>query len=391
MWTHNAFAYPLGTSLLVFMTMLTKKNTSLGYKHLFLYGFLIGILTAIQFYFIAWLASSLIIVLVYYHFKKESILTTLRAMILLTISVAAGFLFSVLPIINKLPTFIRWIVGVVVSEHRYNEGARTIISWPLIVNNFQLIFRPRPFLFQAAAVLVIVFLFLMLKLRHDRYSYAGLMAMGIGLVFQVISLTLMFILEPGRLYTLSIAATLPVLVLVILKLLEIEVNKLQKKNMNALYASVLILLFVFSGAQTMISVGTTVEKYRKNIATRNNLNAYVSQFISDYARARGKKEKDLIIVYTPDVSNECVALLFGRSYAHLQIDKQLSQICPNQYYMDEWKKAVIVDDKPYSLNNMNWDLLIVGKSYLYLELVGLTKKEVLHEISPRYFVVENKK
>jgi nucleoside diphosphate kinase len=192
----------------------------------------------------------------------------------------------------------------------------------------------------------------------------------------------MFVREPGPLYGLSIAATLPVLALVNLKLLE---EKLDSQN-EKIYGVVIVCMFVFASLVTFSNLSTAIEKYRYIVKIENSAYVETNKFISNYA-----KSTNPVIIHTPDSLDECAVLLFGRGYAHLQIDSQLSQICPNQYYYDFWVKELFVKEERYALNQVDWDLLIVGKSYLYQELLSLIRKETVHEITPGYIIVENKR
>lgn len=388
LWNHNPFAFPFGMPLLLLLFFMIKDNRALGTRQLLLLGFLGGAFSAVQFFFIVWPICFIITIFIFYRMIKETMWTALKAGFLLAISAIVGFLTATLPIIAKLPDFFRWIINVAASKNRYDQGGHQFFSWKELLDGFSNLNHTQPVLYQAAAILIIIFLLLVLIRNNNTPPQFGLSALGLGLAAQTVFLTLMFIREPGHLYGLSIAATLPVLALIDLKLLEQKLDHASLPKYDVIYGIVIAFLLIFACIKTFSNLKNAITNYRNIITSENRMYADADKFISGYAKTVGR---DPVIIHTPDAVNECAALLFGRSYARLDIDAQLSQICPNQYYMDYWIKRVIINDKHYYLMEMDWDLLIVGKSYLYRELKNVLKKGGGHEIAPGYFIVENKK
>jgi hypothetical protein len=387
LWHHNSFSYPFGMPLLLFLFFMVMDDRRIENRRLLLFGFLAGAFSAVQFFFIVWPICSVITIFIFYRMKKETIRITLKAGFILTVSAIAGFVTAILPVINKMPKFFRWIINMVATNKRYDAGTPQFITWKEFVDGFSRLIDAQPVLFLAAAILIIIFLLLFFLKNSNTSPRFGISALGFGLALQTILLTLMFVRESGSLYGLSIAATLPILALINLKLLEEKLGQQSEK----IYGVVVACLLIFAGLATITNLNNSIVNYRDAVRTENKIHAQISSFISDYSKNSGRPEWDLVIVHTADSLDDCAALLFGRSYAHLQIDAELSRLCPNQYYMDYWNKRLLIKEGRYSIDQLDWDLLMILKSNLALELPFLRRREISHEIAPGYIILENNK
>jgi hypothetical protein len=394
LWSHNSFNFPFGTLLLAVLASLLLNNKSIPSQTILLFGFAEGILSAVQLYFIVWPICSVITIFVFYRLKGSGYGESLKASFLLGLGGILGFFTAILPIINKLPRLEYWVTNLIFHQGTYGSGPTGIISGQAFSANSKQIIFSQPELFIIAVILIAVFIIILATKIELITAYPGPFSMGIGLIFQFLALSLLIIKHPGNLYLLSVATTIPLLAFIDLKLLEIWADD-QKWRMNeSVYAIFLIGLVIFICSESIVNLKTAIDTHKANVIFMNDIDNSVEDVLTQYAERTGQRKRDLKVLYTYGTYNGCYALLAGKNYVQLPIEKKIAKICPNSYELSIWNQKVLtsVRDRRHTLDEVNWDFILIQKTVLREKFNSLLENEIVIQISskyPEFVIIQN--
>ncbi|MCJ7433199.1 MAG: hypothetical protein MUO77_06890 [Anaerolineales bacterium] len=385
-WSHNSFNFFFGTGILTIWVSMLKDGNLLGHKNLLFLGIALGVLSTVQLYFLVWPICAIVTIFIFYRLKRTDYVGSFKASLLLGLGSLIGFLVSILPILGELSRVKEWFTRLIFHQGVYGSGEAGIISWQTATTNFTQMVSSQRELFIAVVVLFAIFVTLVVTERELGRAHSGLTAMGTGLIFQVIILTILIIKHPGQIYLLSIAATLPLLLLIDLKLLEGWVDNKNSTNRNTAYLLLLIGLLLFIGARSIINLKDAIYRHHDNVATMNTIDVATQRFLSEYAKNAGRDRQDLVVLYTYGTYNRCYALLFGKNYINLPIKKKIGEVCPNSYELNIWSRKVWAGfrDSQRALDEIKWDFIIMKKTILYERFNFLFENEIVAQISPEY-------
>jgi len=109
-WSHNSFSFPLGTLLglgIYYLVVYKKGGTT---AQIVLLGVSLGVLTAVQLYFLTWVVAAIVSMGVYNLLSDRGWKRALVSGVQIGVSALGGFVVATLPIINRYPEFLSWIV-----------------------------------------------------------------------------------------------------------------------------------------------------------------------------------------------------------------------------------------------------------------------------------------
>lgn len=358
-WNHNTFSFPFGTllSLYLFKTLHKQAHTKTGIPVMSLVGLGIGagILASFTIYLLAWLAGILTAIGLYYLLIRKPFLQMLAAMAVIGFSGVLGFFLATLPVLSILPVFFRWVSRIFTHKSNYLAVPEDEATQTRIYGNSIKLFDTQPALF-LATMIVIVLGITALIIRDGKISgNAGIWSIIGGLTVQTGLLLFILLDRPSRdAYFLSLAATLPVLLLAILRIYE---RRRKVFKFLALGLSGLIL----SGV--MITTAEAISTHREEVSSLAETEMIVFKSINDYSRIANREPGQIVVLWTHDSYSACWGLRLGNLKAGKIFTRELEIICPNQYQLNNDLRAVLPDHS-YQLNELNWDIIFTCEKWV---------------------------
>jgi hypothetical protein len=162
-------------------------------------------------------------------------------------------------------------------------------------------------------------------------------------------ITLAVLKHPGKHYLLSLAATLPVLFLVILRRSEFH-GKLTRQ-----FGNVLILFSIISiSACALLSV----RNRHVELLEARSIEAEITRIIAEQEIRFNKKPGELLILRTNETYSYCSALLHGDVFTAGAFAKEINARCPSQahfIYRFDW---VLYQGRQVAAPDLPWDILL---------------------------------
>lgn len=358
-WNHNSFGFPFGVLLMLFMvrtlTQAEQHDKTIPVSSLIILGVGAGILTSITFYMISFGIGIIIAVGTYYLFTKKSYLKILLTLIIVGASSIVGFFISILPVLNKMPVFFDWILKIFTHEGKYLAVPENEPTLARIAKNTAGMWENLPALLIAIIVVVLLAAFAIALNRKRLSENIDYWAITLGLSVQTVTLLFILLDRPSRpAYFLSLAATIPVLVFVLLKTLEKHAS---------IYTTIVRAgsLVIFVGI-----IGTTfhaMQTRQAEIAALNAAQERVSSVVNEYAQKNRRSTEDIVILWMHDTYSACWGLRLGNGKANRIFNAQLDVICKNQYELTR-NIRVMMPNKPTILNETNWDIIFTCKQWV---------------------------
>ena len=350
-WNHNSFNFPFGTLLLLFFFTVMNQESSQGRitgKSLILLGLFSGILAAVTIYMTAWVIGIIIGICIFYRLQSLSWLKTIGAIFITFFAGIVGFLLVNLPIIDRLVRFWNWINSILTHQSKYLAVSRDEPSLVRIFNNLGVLYNILPVLLISTVVVMGLALATIIIWRKKLFERPGLWAALIALSFQVVTLLIIFLDRPLReAYLLSLAATLPVLSMAILAIWEYSPRARSFMNIS-------LSLLVFAG---VINTSTQSIRIRQEeISSFSISQAQAANSIADYAKATGRSEQELTILWMYGTYSKCWGLRAGDSLSRNIFIKEVNAICPREYYLGNNLRADI-NGNFIPLSEINWDVI----------------------------------
>ena len=365
-WSHNSLNFAFGTLLLLWLFNELLKERDLKPLTLLLIGFVAGVLAIAQIYFFVWMATCVIAVFVFTHRLVHS----LKGAFVKSLYVIAGGLLGniamLLPIYKELPRFINWSLQVTTHSGAYGTGEEGIFPLSLIPAALGVWWlNAAPMLIALILIVAGLAVVAFLRRRHAKSVEPAIYAMTVAMSFHLFILLSPLIKAALKLrYTLSLAATLPILVLLLLKLSE---GFAWRRVTFTRIVSVLVL----------VGVGISLVQ-QMDLAQRR---AFVEQ---EAVKATDRAEKllakqmnvpkeDLVVVYAFATPLKCSGMLEASNWTGAFKEK-LAALCPNQHAIFDSELQLNTYEPVPGLEDIDWDLVVWpgNGSNLpeYLESVG---------------------
>jgi hypothetical protein len=345
-------------------------------------GFASGVMIAIMINFAPWLVTTLVFIFLSNTLRvkriawKESLITGS----IVVLSCVTGFFVSILPSIHRMPYFFGFISNLFNHQLRYGTGPEGITSISLLWSNLRDMVTAAPlvFLVMLASLLISLFIF---QQRNSRIPENHMFwALNVSLLLQCVMITLAVLKHPGHQYLLSIAATLPVLLLVILKLSEFN-GRFSRYFGNA--------LIIFS----IISIGAfaplSIQNRQADLLEARAVEAEIDRVITEQEVRLNKKPGELLILRTNGTYSYCSALLHGDFFTAGVFAKEITKWCPSQAFFFNRFDWVLYQGVRVPMHDLPWDLL-VARTW---ELEGnpAWEKEKIYEYPHHIDLVINEK
>ncbi|MCI0554185.1 MAG: hypothetical protein L0287_24815, partial [Anaerolineae bacterium] len=222
LWSHNSLNFPFGTLWLLWLFVELRKDQEIPQFKLMLLGLAAGILSMAQMYFTAWLISGIFTVFIFSLRLNKSFRQAFVSGIYMFAGGAIGILAMLVPIYKELPRFISWLTRIITHQGLYGSGEEGIYSLSFIPLAIGFWWENiRPMIIILLVTLVILGMIAYWKNKSTDKINPGIFAMVCGLLFQLGLILLLMTKAALKLrYSLSVAAILPVLILLTLYLLE---------------------------------------------------------------------------------------------------------------------------------------------------------------------------
>ena len=349
-WSHNSLNFPFGTLLLIWLYRELRSSESISTHKLVLLGIASGILSVAQMYFVAWLVS-LIFTIVVFSWRKGNTLKQITVSgVYVTLGGIIGILLMLLPIYKEIPRFLVWLTSIITHLGLYGSGESGVFSLSLITDSIE-------FWWTSIRLMILIFLATLILLcicaywirKIDQTIPSGDFAIVVGLLFHIGLVLLLMTKAALKLrYSLSLAAILPVLVFMALKLLEslpLRINNL----LPLFYGMILVGVAVSLISQMQLADLRSYQEQDAQVAK--------VQVINRLAQVKKVKEDDIVVVYAYAVPTKCAGMLQATNWIG-NFQKEMSEICPNQYAI--WDSSIKLNTAVpvRDIEDINWDIVI---------------------------------
>lgn len=349
-WSHNSLNYPIGTLLLVWLYRELRNSQEIKPSKLVLMGLASGAFAIAQLYFFAWIVSAVFTVMVFSLHLHKSYKRALSSGMFMALGGLLGVTSMLLPIYEELPRFFTWMMGLVTHLGLYGSGDEGIYSFSLIALSLGFWWDTiRLMMIVLLISLGVLVIFAYWLKRTNTKIPAGDSAMVIGLLFHTGLVLLLMTKAALKLrYSLSLAAVLPVLVFMVIKLLETTTWK-TKYTLNIFYVLALIGI-----ATSLVGQKDIVDKRAR---IEGEAQAAKSEVVNRLAREMGVTEDEIVVIHTFAVPLKCSGLLHATNWTGTFQD-ELSAICPNQFAVWDSFVELNMAIPPKDFDDINWDIVI---------------------------------
>jgi hypothetical protein len=380
-WSHTSFNFPLGAGYLILLfTVAHEAQGQISNRLAVGLGLALGVMVAVMINFVPWLVTTLVFIFLSNYIKKISWKKSLMTGSIVVLSCAVGFLVSILPSIHRMPYFFGFIYNLFTHQLLYGTGPEGIPSISLLWSNLHdmVVTAPLVFLVMLASLLISLFIFLQ---RDSRIrEHGSLWALDFSLLLQCGMITLAVLKHPGEHYLLSLAATLPVLSLVILKLSEFH-WRFSRQFGNA--------LIIFSIISISAFALLSIKNRQAELIEARAVEAEINRIITEQEIRLNKKPGELLILRTNETYSYCSALLHGDFFTAGVFATEINALCPSQAYFINRFDWVLYQGTPVAMHDLPWDIL-VARTWA---LAGNPswKKEKIVEYPQNIYLVINEK
>jgi len=358
LWDHNSFTLPAGSALLLAMLVTFRSGHQVRRRRIVALGFGMGVLTATQLYFMTWILGLIVTIGGFHLLHRHSWVQAVQSALYAGLAGISGFVLVTLPIINHYGNLFDWIKRLILHQGMYGLGEPGIISAQLVWINLIQMWKHSP-AFCIAVPLILFILGLAAFLQFSNSSYQqnpGLWAVTCGLSIQLL-LTLIIILKHyGDHYLLAIAAIMPLL----LALAHSLFSGSSVRRSRICYA--IISMAVFTGF--ILNLKHFTNAYGNRFQASLLAQEKAEKFFKEYAAATGKDKKSLKVVWSINTDSPCFARWHNSREYRGVFDKEISRICPNDFYLLLYSPYIYWDGKHILLEDFDWDVLVVAQEFL---------------------------
>jgi hypothetical protein len=174
-------------------------------------------------------------------------------------------------------------------------------------------------------------------------------AMALGLALQVALLAFFILQRPVTIYLLSIAATAPVLALVILKLFE--PRPALARALTVALTLIILAGYLGSFAQSLVA-------QRSKAARITQIVQQTDDSLKSFAQSTGRSPADLFALWSYRSYSPCFALWFANDSTGRAFRREIGDICYRQYQFNVWAQKVVSSQGVRALADAKWDVII---------------------------------
>jgi hypothetical protein len=355
-WSHNSFAFPLGTTLLLLLVIRLRQSDSVPIGTAFAGGVLAGLLASVQLYFAVWVVGVAMAFMLNSWFRGEGWGVGIQRGLVSGAGAAAGFFIGFEPVLHRYRDFGLWVLRLIEHQGRYGRGSVGITSMDQMIRNAGRLWDSGGIVFIGAAFIVALTLVAMRarrwKVREDPGWWSGCLA----LLLQLILLWGLIIKHPGELYLLGVAGMLPVLLALALTGLLSSTGRIVAVGRTA----AVIFLLGFAAGMWM-----ALQSHFRSVAQVRYSEEVISREIEAYGRRIGLQRGEMTILWGYGIPSRCYALRFGNSYAGRSLQGEIDSVCPNEWEYIIWTDDVQIGSKLQPLqDNNDWDILLVPEAFV---------------------------
>jgi hypothetical protein len=349
-WSHNSLNFPFGTLLLLWLYRELRGGEAIRTGRLILLGIASGILSVAQMYFVAWFVSLIFTIAVYSLRTGHSWKQTSISGLYVTAGGMMGILLMLVPIYKEIPRFMTWLVGIITHLGLYGSGESGVYSLTLLSASIGYWWTTiRPMILLLVATVILLGLIVYWSRRTAVNIPDADFAMVVGLLFHTGLVLLLMTKAALKLrYSLSLAAILPVLVFLVLKLLESTPWRINR-FLPLFYGIVLVGVAASMVAQMQLADQRAYQEQDAQVAK--------VQAINRLAKEKKVKEDDIVVVYAYAVPLKCAGMLQATNWIG-NFQKEMNEICPNQYAI--WDSSIKLNTAVpvRDIEDINWDIVI---------------------------------
>lgn len=369
-WSHNSFSFPLGTLLglgILYLVVYKKGGTT---AQIVLLGVSLGVLTAIQLYFLTWVVAAILAMGAYNILADRGWKKALISGVQIGVSALGGFVVATLPIINRYPEFLSWIIRVGTHQGRHGSGPPGFISLETAVANLITLWGELRLLFVLIGLMIGVVVVMAIRQRRSIKSNAGFWAVALGIIAQIGLMSVLVIKHPGVIYMQAVAAALPLLLAVVFSLMHFSGPHRESMQRLIKFSASIVVFALFAFALTRSFLVHDAEAKHVGAAVEE-----INTFLDDFAQEQERDRTSLTILGIYGMPTECLALWYGNQYADYTMADEISSICSRELIYDLWEnRVVLADGSSVPLDQSKWDVIIAYEAALidfpYLANVG---------------------
>jgi hypothetical protein len=380
-WSHTSFNFPLGAGYLILLyTVAQDAQGQISNRLAAGLGLALGVMIAVMINFVPWLVTTLIFIILSNCMKKIPWKKSLITGSIVLLACAAGFLVSILPSIHRMPYFFGFIYNLFTHQLRYGTGPEGIPSLSLLWSNLQDMVATAPLVFLVMLASLFISLFIFLQRNSRVPEHHRFWALNFSLLLQCGMITLAVLKHPGEHYLLSLTATLPVLLLVIVKLSGFN-GRFSRQLGNA--------LIIFSIISISAFALLSIKNRQAELLEARAVEAEINRIITEQEIQLNKKPGELLILRTNGTYSYCSALLHGDFFTAGVFATEINAWCPSQAYFINRFGWVLYHGTQVAMHDLPWDLLVTRT----WELAGNPswKKEKIYEYPNNIYLVINEK
>jgi hypothetical protein len=239
----------------------------------------------------------------------------------------------------------------------------------MITANIHSLYAQTPVLMIFTAAVIMIALTILIR-RGWWKEHPGQYALLAGLTVQCLLLFAVVLKHPGGLYLLSIAATLPVMIIIIFQYLS-------EQSRAIVILTQVISVGIILGA--LWNLRSAINSHSIEVTGLDADQYQIDRYISDYAESIGVGERDVVVLYSYGIYDRCYSLLFGDNYVGSPLNQELSRICPMRLEVNIWNQRIRNGNEFVPLDSMEWDLLFT-REYLLTEFPFLQAMGVAEQI-----------
>jgi len=380
-WSHTSFNFPLGAGYLILLfTVAHDAQGQISNRLAVGLGLALGVMIAVMINFAPWLVTTLLFIFLSNYLKRIPWKKSLITGSILVLSCATGFLVSILPSIHRMPYFFGFMYKMFTHQLRYGTGPEGIPSISLLWSNLHdmVVTAPLVFLMMLASLLISLFIFLRRDSRIRENS--SLWALNFSLLLQCGMITLAVLKHPGEHYLLSLAATLPVLLLVIVKLSAFNWRFSQQFS-NA--------LIIFSVISISAFAVLSIQNRQGELLEARAVEAEINHVITEQELQLNKEPSELLILRTNETYSYCSALLHGDFFTAGVFATEINARCPSQAYFINRFDWVYYHGTQVAFHDLPWDIL-VARTWALVDNPSWKKEKIVEYPYHIYLVINEK-
>ena len=349
-WSHTSLNFPLGTGyLLLLFRVAQQAQGQISNRLAAGLGLALGVMIAVMVNFVPWIVTTLLFIFLSNWMKRIPWKKSLITGSIVVPSCGAGFLVSILPSIHRMPYFFGFLYDLSIHQLPYGSGPEGTPSISLLGSNLYEMITAAPWVFLGMLASLFISLFIFQQRDSRAPQNHSLWALNVSLLLQCGMITLAVLKHPGQRFLLPAAATLPVLVLVILKLSEF------KWRLNRQLGKALIIFSIVSiGAFALLSI----KNRQADVLEARAVEAEIDRIITEQEILLNKEPGELLVLRTNETYSYCSALLHGDFFTGGVFATEIKARCPSQAYFFNRFDWVLYQGTPVAVLDLPWDLLV---------------------------------